>query len=212
MQPPPPQQQPCLRRSASTSSRRSVASSTGGGGGGESPPPLSKLGSQRSLMSAQEHFTLSAVDKWHRFRLYVCRLLACVGSIGCLLLGRSSLQYSNANFHFLSDPPTNQSINQTHSPPWKLLLHLALLAALTAQMLLLHHQDGGAYARAMRRTFEFYFMGKGVDAQMPYVGGPRLLFQNEGFLSSLHQALHGYFHINEVRAAVATPSLIPGPT
>ena len=47
----------------------------------------------------------------------------------------------------------------------------ALLAALTAQMLLLHHQDGGAYSRAMRRSFEAFFMPRGVDAGLPYVGG-----------------------------------------
>jgi hypothetical protein len=67
-------------------------------------------------------------------------------------------------------------------------------------MLLLHQQDGGAYARAMRRTFEFYFMPKGVDSGLPYVGGPRIIFQNEGFLASLRSALHNYFHINEVAA------------
>lgn len=68
LQPPPS----VLRRSASSSSRRSAHSvASAGGFGGESPPPLSKFGSIRSQMSVQEHFALSAVDKWHRFRLYV---------------------------------------------------------------------------------------------------------------------------------------------
>lgn len=67
-------------------------------------------------------------------------------------------------------------------------------------MLQLHQQDGGAYARTMRRTFEAFFMPKGIDAGLPYVGGPRILFMNEGLLSSLHASLHRYFHLNEVAA------------
>jgi len=51
-----------MRRSASTSSR--------GKGGDDSPPRLTAQASG-SIMSVQEHFALSAVDKWQRFRLYV---------------------------------------------------------------------------------------------------------------------------------------------
>ena len=100
----------------------------------------------------------------------------------------------------IAPPATPPTPPTTNSPPWKLLLHLALRAALTAQMLLLHHQDGGAYSRAMRRSFEAYFMPRGVDAGLPYMGGPRIVFENQAFLESLQASLHNYFRVNEFAA------------
>lgn len=67
-------------------------------------------------------------------------------------------------------------------------------------MLMLHEQDGGAYVRAMRRTFETFFMSRGVDTGLPYVASQRIIYQNEGFLSSIHTAMHNYFHLNDMAA------------
>jgi hypothetical protein len=72
--PPPSPLPPSVRRTVSASNRRSVASSRADEEDNDNDSlflPLSKFGSQRSFLSAQEHFALSAVDKWQRFRLYV---------------------------------------------------------------------------------------------------------------------------------------------
>ena len=77
--------------------------------------------------------------------------------------------------------------------PGKLLLHVALLAALTLQILLLNKQDA-AYTRAMHRTFSHYFMPRGVDDGL----GRHVIFTNAGFLSSLSEAASNYFEINRL--------------
>jgi hypothetical protein len=77
--------------------------------------------------------------------------------------------------------------------PFKLVLHVLLLMAVTSHVLILNRSNA-AYQRAMQRTFAYYFMPKGVDDGL----GRKVIFTNQGFLACIAVATQHYFQLNQL--------------